>query len=143
MSTLSREKLDPMMSCLAHGLQQADSEVVRVSAEAVDALATHQISSGVPYPLKANHPEILTLFLQVRLVFPRCFLLRLFFFVWHDSGQETGQKFTPKQNRVCTRGRALHESTQTMIMHSHPRMFTSVLSSEFPPRCRDPRPRKR
>jgi hypothetical protein len=56
-----------MMSCLAHGLQQADSEIVRVSAEAVDALATHQISSGMPYPLKANHPDILNQFLEVLL----------------------------------------------------------------------------
>jgi len=69
-----------MMSCLAHGLQQADSEIVRVSAEAVDALATHQISSGMPYPLKANHPDILNQFLEVLLLPSLSFLLGRFLF---------------------------------------------------------------
>lgn len=44
---MSREMLDPMMACLAHGIQQADSDIARVSVEAIDALATYQIG-GFP-----------------------------------------------------------------------------------------------
>ncbi|EKX40787.1 hypothetical protein GUITHDRAFT_113055 [Guillardia theta CCMP2712] len=69
-SVMDRNMLDPIVACLHHGLQQADSDTARASSEAIDALATYQISTmreGGSYLLKEKHPDALGLFLQALL----------------------------------------------------------------------------
>ncbi len=141
---MQKPMLDPIVACLLHGISQAaESEIARKSVEALDALASHTLTSPPQppapslldvYPLLqvCSRSRFVSLSLAQHMVYLERNAVKLTSLVRSSSRSSCSKKVTfekinRKRNRISLEGLLSGETTLISLLRSQDALKTPCL----------------